>query len=294
MKKNILITGVTGFIGINLISKISFENYNIYAIVRNDSYKNVISEGIQKNITFYNIEEYEILDIVKKVNPNVVIHLASLFLSSHEYNDIDSIIASNITLGTKLLDAMRFIDNKNIIITGSYWQHYQNEEYNPVNLYAASKQAFEDITKYYIDKYKYHVINLQLFDTYGNNDRRKKIIALFKEAEKNNLKLNMSLGEQLIDLVHVNDVVDAYLLAMKYLLNNEYEKCGTYGVSSGEPISLKKLAVMYEQIHNCKLNIIWGGREYREREVMIPWNRYAILPKWSPKIKLKNGIKNLI
>jgi len=36
-----------------------------------------------------------------------------------------------------------------------------------------------------------------------------------------------------------------------------------------------------------------GGRPYREREVMVPWNKGRLLPGWSVKIRLEDGIRKI-
>ena len=41
------------------------------------------------------------------------------------------------------------------------------------------------------------------------------------------------------------------------------------------------------------MNVIWGGRNYRKREVMLPWNKGEKLPKWNAKISLEEGLKKL-
>ena len=94
--------------------------------------------------------------------------------------------------------------------------------------------------------------------------------------------------------MHVDDVVRAFLLAGKYLLDGKYGYCGTYAVSSGRRITLRDLAKLYEIVTNQKLHIIWGGRPYREREVMVPWQKGQRLPGFSPKITLEEGIRRLI
>jgi len=37
------------------------------------------------------------------------------------------------------------------------------------------------------------------------------------------------------------------------------------------------------------LNIEWGARSYREREVMVPW-KGPVLKNWKAKVQLKEGI----
>lgn len=57
----------------------------------------------------------------------------------------------------------------------------------------------------------------------------------------------MSPGEQLIDIVHIDDVVEAYMLAAQQLLNEEAVKNEVYSVSSQQLIPLKELAGIIEK-----------------------------------------------
>jgi len=52
--------------------------------------------------------------------------------------------------------------------------------------------------------------------------------------------------------------------------SNPSSSCESYFISSGRKLSLKELAEEYELTHNAKLNIRWGARPYRRREVMLP------------------------
>jgi hypothetical protein len=38
------------------------------------------------------------------------------------------------------------------------------------------------------------------------------------------------------------------------------------------------------------LNINFGGRPYREREVMIPWQNGKVVPGWKPYVSLEAGL----
>lgn len=280
----ILLTGITGFIGSNLAKKIIAEGYRLEAIVRQTSKIDELPLEVQHNCKFWIInKDGSLVDILKESQPNIVCHLASLYLAKHDYDDISHLVDSNITFGTELLDAM--VENKifNFINTGTAWQHYNNANYSPVNLYAATKQAFADIIKYYEEAKGLKVIDLQLFDTYGEGDKRKKILVLFKEYAGTDKVLNMSPGEQKIDLVHIDDVTSAYMLAIKYLYAGDYAKCGTYAVTTGNSLSLRQLARKYEKINNTQLNINFGALPYREREVMQPWNNGRLLPDWHRK-----------
>ena len=181
-----------------------------------------------------------------------------------------------------------------LINTGTFWQHFQNDDYNPVCLYAATKQAYEMILKYYLETTALKVITLKLYDTYGPNDPRKKLFALLETAAKEQQLLKMSPGEQLIDIVYIDDVVQAFILAAQRLQKQNKTNHEIYAVSSGNPISLKKLVAIYENVSGNKLDIQWGGRPYREREVMKPWDKGKWLPGWRPKYNLEQGIARIL
>jgi hypothetical protein len=42
------------------------------------------------------------------------------------------------------------------------------------------------------------------------------------------------------------------------------------------------------------LNINWGGKPYRKREVMRSWNKGSVVPGWRPIVSFSVGIKKLI
>jgi nucleoside-diphosphate-sugar epimerase len=97
-----------------------------------------------------------------------------------------------------------------------------------------------------------------------------------------------------MNLVHVDDVVEAYMVAIDLIVNNSEEKISEYGVSAEETTSIKALANLIEELIGADLNIIFGGVNYRNREVFKPWNSFSLLPGWKPKIELFAGLKMMI
>jgi nucleoside-diphosphate-sugar epimerase len=187
---------------------------------------------------------------------------------------------------------MQLADCKTLINTGTSWQHFENNEKRPVNLYAASKQAFECMARYYSDAHGMKVVNLKLYDTYGNGDTRPKLFATLKRIASSGESLAMSPGEQLIDILHVDDVVHAFCVCLQKL--PDLPQWSSYAISSGNPLPLTELVAAFEQAIGKKLNIDFGAREYRPREVMVPWNTGQTLPGWRPLIDLQTGIKRYL
>jgi len=208
---------------------------------------------------------------------DLVFHLASVFLSEHKPEQIRPMLEANLTFGCHLLEAMAASGCRLLVNTGTSWQHYENADYNPVNLYAATKQAFEDLARYYVEAKGVRMITLKLFDTYGENDPRPKLFPMLAKIAKTQEVLKMSPGEQWVDFVHVDAVCSQFLAAARRLLRHEVEKAETYGVSSGNPKPLRDVVADYANEHGVSLNIEWGSRPYREREVMQLWSRFKTL-----------------
>ena len=80
----------------------------------------------------------------------------------------------------------------------------------------------------------------------------------------------MSLGEQKLDLVHIDKVTDAYIKAYEILKNNLNIKYDSYGVFSGNQKTLREIVKDFEVRTGKKVLINWGARPYRKREVMVP------------------------
>jgi nucleoside-diphosphate-sugar epimerase len=290
-QRRALVTGATGYIGSNLVRRLLADNWSVHVIVRPLSDLAPLS-GVRHAIQ---VHEYDgktnsMIRLVQDAAPDVVFHLASLFLAQHKSEDIVELISSNVLFSTQLVEAMVANQVFHLINTGTSWQHYKDADYNPVNLYAATKQAFEDILTYYVETHGLKVITLALFDIYGAEDPRPKLISLLWKTALEQKPIAMSPGAQLIDLVHIDDVMNAFVSGADLVVNQQvgYER---YGISSGAPMRLIDLVAAFEKATECtKLPIEWGGRPYRVREVMVPWKSYKTMPGWAPRIPFAEGI----
>lgn len=290
----ILLTGVTGFIGRHLAERALEKGHSVCAIVRNRAAQSELAKIAVASF----VDNGSMTDLMEYFAGNRfdgVIHCASCFRAEHHPEDISVLIDSNVRFPAKLLESSIRTGVKWFINTGTFWQHYDNRAYSPVNLYAATKQAFESIAAYHMEVFDIVFITLELTDTYGPDDKRPKIFTLWKKIAESGESLEMSHGEQLIDTVHVNDVVDAYFRMVELLSGDSAGSFNgkSFAVSSGAPIKLRNLADIYAKVTGSKLNIEWGKKPYRKREVMVPWNQGQAIPGWRPKISLEEGIASL-
>lgn len=285
-----LVTGASGYVGSRLVRRLAADGCDVHVVLRPISDRaslRAVADHVHVHV--HDGSTDGLAAIIGESRPEVVFHLASLFLPQHQPADVSALVTSNILFSTQLVEAMATHDVRHLVNTGTSWQHHCNADYLPVNLYAATKQAFEDVLTYYCDAHNLKATTLALFDTYGPDDPRKKLIALLWQAASSGAPLLLSPGEQLLDMVHIDDVVNAFVLAARQL---PAQAAGhvRYGLSSGRPMSLRDLVAKFEQATGERLPVTWGGRQYRPREVMVPWNRYESLPGWSPHVPFEDGI----
>lgn len=291
----LLLTGGTGFIGSHLIHRLTELGHAVSVIVRPDS--NLAP--LQGTLSYLAVYPYDgsiesLITAAKEARPDVVLHLASLFITEHTSAQISPLVASNILFGTQLAEAMRQTGLTRLVNTGTSWQHYRDADYNPVCLYAATKEALETLLRYYVEAEGLSVVNLHLFDTYGPGDHRPKLINLLRRLVGSDQALAMSAGDQRIDLVYIDDVVSAFVTAIERLDSNVGDQWERFGVSSRQPLSLREVVAAFEAACGRPLPILWGERSYRRREVMTPWTRDAWLPGWEPEVSFSEGLRRTL
>lgn len=291
MNPKALITGATGYIGAKLCERLLADGWQVYVLVRETG--RPLAQTLAGNVThhYYEGSTQSVLDAVAAVKPNVVFHLASLFTAEHSSDQVTDLINSNLLFGTQLVEACARAGVKRFINTGTSWQHYRSNTYDPVCLYAATKQAFEDILDFYADACSMRVITLKLFDTYGPDDPRPKLVNLLVKALESGEALGMSPGEQMLDLVHIDDVTRAFAVAAQQLLDGvTCVSHARYAVSSGAPVSVRQLVALLGQISGKSINVSFGARAYRKREVMLPWKGGQTPLGWHVQIDTRAGL----
>lgn len=290
--ESIIVTGATGFVGSNLARRLVTDGYNLTVIVRPQSSLDLIKDIQDKiNIFVYTGKIGELIKVFNMVRPTAVFHLASCFIAEHKSDEVTSLIESNLLFGTQVLEAAAISNVKFFINTGTHWQNYNGEKYNPVDLYAATKEAFEVVAKFYIESTYMRMLTVKLCDTYGPNDPRKKVISLFKRIARTGEQLDMSNGEQEMGLVYIDDVIEGFLIALKYVQDMRTHEQKSYIIAPHHVYTLRETAEIFELASGSVLNIKWGARAYRKREMMKISNNEENLLKTIRTVDLFDGFK---
>lgn len=284
---NIVMTGATAYIGKKLLKRLNAEGHKVYALVRESSDISEIEEDAEEVVrcTPY----LELYGIMKRIRPEAYINLAGYYCGSHTPEKIQLLYDSNFLLPTYVADAVIAAGGKYIIHTSSVQQCYNGEAFNPLNLYAATKQSFENVLQYYVSVQAVCGVVLQLFDTYGADDTRNKIFNLVRQMREGE-KLAMSPGEQKMYFCYIDDVADAYVRALELVQQEESGFYSKYAVRGEKPIRLKDFLQEYIRYTGRNLTLQWGEREYMAKEIMDPTGYGIPVPGWNPRISYIEGI----
>lgn len=154
LSKKVLITGISGFTGKYLHNYFESNNYEVFGLANTEN-------GQNKNIFSCDLLEKEKLsEIVKKIQPEIVIHLAAISFVGHP--NIEEMYSVNVIGTQNLLDAIKNESKTSIkkIVLASSATVYGNQTDtelseslcpNPTNHYGISKLAMEQVAKMYFD-----------------------------------------------------------------------------------------------------------------------------------------------
>ena len=287
-KKTLLITGTSGFIGYNFLKYILSKNYLVIDILRIKNKKNVKLKNLKKKYpkTYKNIFFSEYSDLnkkIKKLKVNYFINFATLYKNNHEYDDIFNFIKSNI-LFPSLLYELVYKKVSKVINFGSMMQHQSDGKFTAKNFYAATKNAFEMINNFYNYSYnKTKFYNLKLYESFGENDHRKKLIPTIIKNYKKNKITNIVSKKLELNIVHINDINNAIMI----LLNSNI-KSGTYCLKSKKNIRIIDLIKDLNKKLKKKIKV----RFLKKTVTKITNTKIKKLPKWKEDINLMKKISS--
>jgi len=275
------IIGSNGFIGSNLKNYFNSQKKN--KIFYFSSYNKFKKKWIEK-----------VCREIKKNKPNLIINCAASQVLNDDKKSIQSLLNSNLYSNIMFLN--QATNNKNFkgyISFGTKWEFDSERKYNPLNFYAATKNANDIFFRYFSLKKNVTAVSLKIFDTFGLNDKRSKILNLLLSKYKKNKTLKITPGKQYLDFVNILDICELINIICNDIMNDKLKGFNYYTVSSKKPIQLKFLIRKMNLILDKKLKVKIGAKKYRSNEAMKPIKKLYNYPSWKPKINLVKEIKKI-
>ncbi|MHA6204599.1 NAD-dependent epimerase/dehydratase family protein [Dyella soli] len=262
VKPTALITGSRGFTGKYLVAELESAGYVVFGASHEEG-----GVGAERSVDLCN--RGAVHDLVMRVQPDVVVHLAAIAFVAH--GDVDAIYRTNV-LGTRnLLEALASSPKRpRAVLLASSANIYGNTDIEPItedvapapaNDYAVSKLAMEYMARLWMDRLPIVLARPFNYTGVGQSDKflLSKIVEHFRRGEK-----SIELGniDVFRDFQDVRFVVSAY---RRLLESNAIGQ--TVNLCSGVGTSLTEAIQIMEELAGYRIDVRVNPQFVRENEV---------------------------
>jgi UDP-glucose 4-epimerase len=285
--EKVLVTGGAGFIGSNLIQRLTeLKPYIEIHVLDNyfTGYKG--NHYLSGNITYHNGNTWDIDNYFDTSKPfDVVFHFGEYSRIDTSFDDVEYVMKSNLYGTTKILDYCRKYGSK-LIYSASSSKFGNNGKDENLSPYAWSKSKMVELIKNYNRWYNLQYEICYFFNVYGPNQITEgdyaTVIGIFERQYKNNEPLSVvEPGTQSRDFTHVYDVVEGVIKTVGMNMNREWM------LRSGICHNIIDVAKMFTD------NIIMLPERRGERFMSEEfYSDTEEVLGWTPKHKLEDYIKN--
>jgi nucleoside-diphosphate-sugar epimerase len=248
-------TGITGFIGQHLLKKL----INEYDITVNFGRNNKISiyqsslNPIYKNFNLNELETYQ---------ADSIFHLATYYNPNpKDLSEEDLLEESNFNFPFNLCNDLKKLGLKKIISTSSYMQLLDSGHQN---LYSETKNKLISWARS-----EFEVTEIFLFDTFGPNDQRNKVLDVFIRNVISNQDINIPSTKIDINLTHVEEIVNTLIKCPEL-------SAGQYMIMSNNHTTIEELAKSVIALNktSAKIKTNLDAKNFFENINSFPSNIY--------------------
>lgn len=225
MKKNILVTGINGFVGSAIAQREIQNGNNVIGIVRDINKKSQLDILNKCTIIYGDILDGDLIDrIVAEYEIDLIYHLAAMSIVKIASKNPINCYRSNILGTINILESVRKI-NKNIKIVlassdKSYGTHKvlpytEDMKLQPDDPYSTSKACSDMIAQSYNKTYDIDINIIRCANIYGPRDMNPSRIipnSINRILNTQNPQVYSGVMEFKREFVYIEDVVDAYVL----------------------------------------------------------------------------------
>jgi nucleoside-diphosphate-sugar epimerase len=301
MNKKALVTGASGFVGSCLTRRLLKENYEVHIIAREASNLWRL-EDVLKDLRIHNTEltnSEEVAKLAHSINIDQVYHLAT-YGGYHYQINLEDIVNTNL-IGTWNLFREFSKKNMDMFINTSSSSEYgekfepmkEDMKLEPNNMYGASKASGTILCSTYAKTNKIPLVTFRLFSPYGYYDSSTRLIPTVITSCLLEEEIKLSQKNAKRDFIFIDDVVEAYLSAIK--LKDAYGE--VINIGSGNQYTIEQVANIIISLIGKDVKVQWKKDLNRQYEPLI-WvcdNKKAYEKlNWKPNVDITKGLNNTI
>jgi nucleoside-diphosphate-sugar epimerase len=274
--KTILVTGATGVLAKCFISKFASE----FRII----------SGVRKPAQPNSVQVDSWTEIQSQVKIDAIVHFAGKYLVDD--SALSTQLVHDATVGTATALANFSKEHRTpLLALGSYF------ELAPLNMqpwshYTSAKQEAAKILEDASMNHRIPMRYVYAYDTYGQDFSRKKIVDVLLDPKTEILEL--SPGDQKLNLTHENDFVEGVKLALEALFLEDvtFEKLQIR--NNNDEWTLREIAETINSFRAKKIELKFGSKPYRSKEVFEVWDCAPAIQGWSPKTQFRDFVSKHI
>ena len=294
--KNILITGITGFIGKALEKRLDMLGAKVFGISR--------SEGKNNQILKSTILNYTAVDkFIKNSKIEICFHLASTSLVEEGQLHPYQTFKVNTEGTLNILECARNNNLEKVIIASTSHVYGKNkipyfESYmpRPTRPYETSKACTDIIAQSYSKSFNLPVLIPRFVNIYGPGDLNfQRLIPKTIKSVLENSEPTMWGGQAMRDYLFIDDAIDAYILlataSIKKIGENRVFNFGASNVISVADLIKKIIALSGKNLNIKKVSDERGGEIGSQ---YVSFSKAIRLLGWKPKVSLDEGLKKTV
>ena len=237
MGKKILLTGVTGLIGKEVIKPLLDYGYEISALTIDDNNPDCGVNWIKCNI----FEENSLKSVFEKEKPSHLLNFAWATTGDYLTNNINF---EFVKAGLNLLKYFKENGGKRIVYVGTCFEYQFKDEplketdtLNPQTVYAKSKDALHKLAEAFCGQNEISFGYGRIFFVFGRKENEKRLTAHIIKSLREGNEVNIINGDFVRDYMYAKDIAGAFAK----LVDTDVQ--GSVNISTGKGISLKDYAL---------------------------------------------------